>query len=399
MDRLDRLATYVDWFEPLHEIAMEQTGLGDFGEDPSYQTGLRVLLEAMDDYCDLSDMGLYAARLKFIHVLKQRLLAEQAFKEQPHILENPLARPLVITGLVRTGSTALHYLMARDPGRQHLQYWLAENPMARPPLASWSEQAGFQSSKANLDMMFQVAPKLKAIHYMAPDWPEECGHLLAQTFTDDGWPCTRRAPHYNAWYEGVDMVPSYRQHKKLLQLIGSNEPDKPWLLKYPVHMKHLDSFLQVYPDAQVIWTHRDPAVVMSSYVSLIAGFRELSVRPETIDRDDILREQMAIWAAGAERGMAARARYPQAQFYDVHFDDFMADPVQQVRKAYQHFGIDWTPACAAALQQWHTDNPQHKHGKHGHGEHTLALDRAQILERFAPYIEHFGVNTDRRAPR
>jgi hypothetical protein len=395
MERLNTTKKYAHWFEPLHDIAREQTGLEDFGADPSYQIGLRVLLSAMDDDCDLSDTGLYGAQLKLIHVLKQRLLAEQAFKDRPDVLGNAIVRPVVITGLVRTGSTALHYLMARDPGRQHLQYWLAENPMVRPALDTWSAQPGFQASRANLDMMFQVAPKLKAIHYMAADWPEECGHLLAHTFTDDAWPCTRSAPHYNAWYEGVDMVPSYRQHKKLLQLIGANEPDKPWLLKYPVHMKHLDSFLQVYPDAQVIWTHRDPAVVMSSYVSLIAGFRELSVRPETIDLDDILREQMEIWAVGAERGMAVRERYPAAQFYDVHFDQFMADPVAQVRKAYQHFGIDWTPACEGALQQWNEDNPQHKHGKHGHGDNKLALHRDQILERFAGYIDHFGVQVDR----
>jgi hypothetical protein len=394
MERLQQYKRYVDWFEPLHDIASERTGLDDFGADTSYRTGLRVILEALDDYCDLNELGLYAAPIKLVHMLEQRLLAEQAFKARPDILTASIDKPLVITGLVRTGSTALHYLMAQDPGRQHLQYWLAENPMPRPPVASWGEHANFQASRTALDMLYEASPKLKAIHYMAADWPEECGHLLAQTFTDDFWQCGRQTPHYNAWYEQADMVPSYRQHKKLLQWIGSQQADKPWLLKYPVHMKHMRSLLSVYPDARVIWTHRDPALVMSSYASLIQGFRELSVRPETLDRNGILKEQMEIWAAAAERAIEVRSEFPQAQFYDLHFEDLVADPVAQVRKAYQHFGIDWSPQCDSALRQWNADNPQHKHGKHSHRGEPLAIGYQQIRERFAAYIDRFGVNTD-----
>jgi hypothetical protein len=391
MERLQKLDKYVDWLVPLHDIAMEQTGLSDFGADASYRTGLGVILEAMDDYCDLDELGLYAAPIKLVHMLKQRLLAEQAFKAQPAMLERAIEKPLLITGLVRTGSTALHYLMARDPNRQHLQFWLADNPMPRPERASWEQHPNFQATKASLDMMYEASPKLKAIHYMAADWPEECGHLMAQTFTDDYWQCVRSAPHYNQWYEHCDMVPTYRQHKKLLQWIGSNDADKPWLLKYPVHMKHLKSFLTVYPDAQVIWTHRDPAVVMSSYASLIEGFREIGVRPETIDRNAILREQMEIWADGAQRAIEVRKQFPEAQFYDLHFEDFVDDSIAAVRKAYQQFDIAWTPECEAALCQWNEDNPQHKHGKHSHSEAQLELSNEQIRERFADYIDAFDV--------
>ena len=391
MERLQQCKKYVDWFEPLHTIASEQTGLSDFGADKSYQTGLRVILEALDDYCDLNELGLYAAPLRLVQNLKQRLLAEQAFKNNPAILEQQIEKPLLITGIVRTGSTALHYLMARDPNRQHLEYWLADNPMPRPSRDEWADHPNFVSTKASLEMMYETSPKLKAIHFLAAEWPGECGQLLSQTFTDDYWPGVRSTPYYNQWYEHCDMVPTYTQHKRLLQWIGSNEPEKPWLLKYPVNMRHLKSFLRVYPDARVIWTHRDPASIMSSYASMIEVLRGLSVRPETIDRNEILHEQMEIWAAGAERAMAVREQYPEAQFYDLHFADFVADPMAQVQKAYQQFGIDWTPECEAALRQWSEDNPQHKQGKHSHSGDQLALSREQIQERFASYINRFNV--------
>ncbi len=390
MERLSRIQRCVDWMEPLHDIAREATGLDDFG-DTHYLEGLRVLLEQYDMGCDLTPTGQYAVRHKLIHVLKSRLRTEQAFKNDPTIFDNPIEKPLVITGLVRTGSTALHYLAAADPARQALPYWLAEHPQPRPPESEWAAHPDFQASKAAIDMMWEIAPHLKAVHFMAADWPEEGGHLMAHNFTDDHWEGGLRVPHYLEWYRQVDMVETYRRHKKLLQLIGSTRRGMPWLLKYPVHMKHLKSFLEVYPDARVIWTHRDPSKVMSSYASLLAGFRSLN--SDNVDPDDIVREQMEVWAAGADRAIEVRREKNPAQFYDLYFDDFVGDPVGSVERIYQYFGIDWTSECEAALQAHRSANPQEKHGKHAHSLEAIEVGREAMLERFANYISHFDIQT------
>lgn len=389
MRRLKTIERFIDWIDPLHEIAMEKTGLSDFGEDKSYLTGLRVLLESEDIDCDLQVPHYFGYKL--VHVLEQRLLAEQAFKDRPEVLANNIERPLVITGMVRTGSTALQYLMGRDPDRQHLEYWMSERPQPRPPREAWETHPDFLATQARIDSMYKMAPETKSMHFAAADYPEECGHLMAQTFTDEYWQIGSRVPHYNAWYETADLVPTYRQHKKLIQLIGSNEPDKPWLLKYPVHLKHLKSFLSVYPDACVIWTHRDPASVLSSYTNMNVASRKLTVRPETIDRDDLFHEQLDVWAAGTKRAVEVRARYPEAQFYDLHFSDFVADPVGSVNHIYRHFDIEWTEECEAELSTWNDQNPQNKHGAHRHDAQPLPLSREQIQERFASYISACGV--------
>ncbi len=388
MERLEKIEKCVDWLEPLHDIAREETGLDDFG-DEHYLEGLKVLLEQFDIGCDLSPVGVFATRVKLIHCLKQRLLAEQAWKADPGVLDNPIEKPLLITGLVRTGSTALHYLLASDPNRQALPYWLSEHPQPRPPEDSWASNPDFVKSKESIDMTYEIDPSLKAIHFMAPDWPEECGHLMAQNFTDDHWEGALRVPHYIAWYEKKNLIETYRRHKKLLQLIGSTQPEKPWLIKYPVHMKHLRSFLEVYPDARVIWTHRDPSNVMSSYASLLAGFRSLN--SNSVDYEDIVREQMEIWAAGADRAIEVRAEKDPAQFYDLHFDDYVADPVAAAQKIYDHFGIEWTDEAEAAMRTHHAENQQGKHGKHDHSLQKVETSREAMLERFANYIDHFGV--------
>jgi hypothetical protein len=325
-------------------------------------------------------------------MLEQRLKAEQAFKENPAILETSIKKPLVITGMVRTGSTALQYLAGQDNTRQHMNYWLSERPQPRPPREQWADHPDFKATQARIDGLYERAPEQKSMHFAAADYPEECGHLLAQTFTDEYWQICSKVSHYNKWYEHCDMVPSYQQHKKLLQLIASSCPDVPWTLKYPVHLKHLKSFLKVYPDAQIIWTHRDPAQVMQSYANMNATSRLLSVRPETLDRDDLHLEQVEVWADATERALEIRAQYPQAQFYDIHFNDYMADPVGSLLGAYKYFGIECSDETEQAFHAWNNDNPQHKHGKHKHGQApTLKMSREAVRERFAPYIKASGV--------
>lgn len=391
MRRLKGCEKFIDWVDPLHEIAMENTGLSDFGKDKSYLIGLRKLLEQQDEFCDLRMPIGYSMKLFFM--LEQRLKAEQRFKDNPEFLDIKIEKPLVITGMVRTGSTAMQHLAAGDPNRQHLEYWMSQFPQPRPLRETWEEHEDFQSCQARLDELYKRVPETKAMHFNAAHIPDECAHLMAQTFTDEYWQICSRVPLYNEWYEHCDMVPTYNQHKKLLQMIGSNEPQKPWTLKYPVHLKHLKSFMQVYPDARIIWTHRDPASVLSSYTNMNATNRAMSVREETLDRDDLLHEQMEVWADGTARAVEVREQFPDSQFVDVHFDDFVANPVAQMERAYKHLGIVWTPEAEQGMTQWHQEHPRDKHGTHKHTDaKPLAYSRKKIQERFSTYISACDVS-------
>jgi hypothetical protein len=192
------------------------------------------------------------------------------------------------------------------------------------------------------------------------------------------------------------MLPTYRRHRDLLKLIGSPYPARPWLLKYPVHMRYLDSFLEVYPDACIIQTHRDPASVFPSYLSLITGFRALAEKD--IDPREIAHRQVDLWASGAEHAIEVRRTRDPKQFYDLHFADFMADPIQAVKNIHAHFGRELSPAGEEKLRAWHTGNPQHKHGRHEYSRASedVGIGRGEILERFQRYMDHFGMQPEER---
>ena len=78
-------------------------------------------------------------------------------------------------------------------------------------------------------------------------------------------------PSYAQWCEDEDPVPAYRHMANLLRLIGWSQQEsslRPWILKTPQHMLDLPALLEVFPDARLIFTHRDPKQFVASAASL-----------------------------------------------------------------------------------------------------------------------------------
>jgi len=375
----------------LQRAAVARAGSDDFG-DSYYEEGLEVVLDAYDHEARFSEVGRRIAYHGIVDILAKRLRSEQLLKQNPGVRETAIRRPIIITGLVRTGSTALHHLIGQDPAIQVIEYWLGNFPQPRPPRAEWDTHPDYQTCAKELELMYAADPELRKIHWMIPDGAEECRHFLAQSFTDDFFEVNATVPSYIRWYEGRHMTEAYERHRRLLQLVGSTSPERPWVLKYPVHMKHLAALFAVYPDACIVQTHRDPSQVLSSYISLVAGFR--GIYEQDINREAIAREQLAVWANGIERGLAVRQQRDPAQFYDLHFRSFRADPVGSVRRIYEHFGLPFSEESERRLTAWTQQNPEGSTGQHEHSMSGIGLTRDAILDRFTRYMEYFDITPE-----
>ena len=116
---------WADREQELHERARAcEGGADDFG-DPSYLEPLRILLDSYDHEARFTRTGKVMAEYFLVNILRGRLRAERWWDLRPSALDVPIERPIIITGLVRTGSTALHYLMGSNPDTQCLAYWLS----------------------------------------------------------------------------------------------------------------------------------------------------------------------------------------------------------------------------------------------------------------------------------
>jgi hypothetical protein len=380
--------SFRDAEEELHEAARRATGLDDFGGDDHLE-GLRTLLTALDEEASLSPLGEQVVRGMIVDALASRLFSEHGFSHHPECAEAAVARPLVIIGLPRTGTTALHHLLAQDPRLQGLERWLAATPKPRPPREAWGEDPQFRECDGRMKLVYERSPDLKAIHFMAADLVDECWYLLSQSFCHGSWEANVDVPSYSRWYALRDARPDYRRHRRNLQLIGHREPERRWLLKDATHLHHMDAFLDIYPDALVVQTHRDPVEAVASVCSLCWSAR----RPLNEKADPVAfgRETLALWERAILRSMEVRRGRDEKQFFDLSFVRFRSDPLGSIRDIYRHFELPYDEQAATRMRAFRDVNPPGRHGAHAYSLEDWGLRADSIAERLRPYVEAFDV--------
>jgi len=366
--------------EPLHEAAREATGYSDFGPD-EYREGLGVLLRACEQESNLTTIGRLTIKGQVLASLQGRLHSEAGFERHPEIGAGPIERPLLIVGMPRTASTTLHRMLARDPMLQGLEMWLAESPMPRPPRAEWPDIPAFAECDARTSALYDAAPEMRAIHDMDADEVDECWHLLRQSFGSVTFECSFRVPSYSRWWAESDMGPAYRRYRRNLQLIGLNEPGTRWLLKDATHMFHLERFCEVFPDACVVTTMRDPVKMIPSVTSLTA----VGLRTAVADFDPhaLGRAQLELWTRGLGQIETVCGALPPERFYRMDFDDFQSDPIAEIHRIYDHFGLELSQEAESAMRDWRITNQRGRHGAHDYSAEAYGLTEEEIRAAFA----------------
>lgn len=378
-DRIDEV------IESLHDQAVTATGLTDFG-DGHYLEGIRMFVEDLLTTPGLDDGRLNGvARALAGGILADRLRTQEAWRAHPDALAMPLERPIVITGIPRSGTTALHQLLAMDPRFQVVEKWLINDPRPRPPRERWTEFPRYEQAIAALEL---VPESLRRSHFVHPDDADECLLPMAQSFVSNWFGSMATLPSYDKWLLAQDMGPSLRRYADFLRLVGSTSPERAWLLKNPSHVLCLDELFAVYPEACVIQTHRDPQAAIASVVSTIGAGGELIgyQRPPA----EIARREIALWSEGMRRSTAAR-NGRKGSFCDVDYRDFSSDPMNIVRRIYHSFAIELPEPVERSMSQWVIDHPRGRHGEHTYDARALGVDHEAIDEAFGPYIEEYNL--------
>lgn len=375
--------TNVGTVDDLHASATKLVGLDDFGtDDDNYREALGVLLDAYRDEADLTELGSKMNRFFLRGALVARLLSEASWKQHPEHADIAIDRPIFVTGLPRTGTTALHRLLGADPAHQGLQMWLAEYPQPRPPRDTWDTNPIFQQLQAQFTRHHEENPGYTGVHFMTADELEECWQLLRQSLHSVSYETLAHVPSYAQWLTGQDWGPSYQRHRRNLQLIGLNDADKRWVLKNPSHLFALDAIMATYPDALVIQCHRPAETIMASMCSLAqhttAGWSNTFVGAQ------IGADQMESWSRGLARFNTERAKHDPAQFYDMDYFDFVTDPVATVERIYRHFDLPFTEAARLAIEksQVHSQSGP-RAPKHTYALADYGLTADEVKERFA----------------
>jgi len=367
----------------LHDEAMRATGESDFG-DPRYLDALRVLLRAYDEESRLGPEGREAMWETLRGQLASRLFSNARFVEHADRLRYAIERPIVVTGMSRTGTTALHKLLAADPESQCLEYWLGSEPDVRPPRASWATHPGYRASVAALKRIYAHAPEIEKIHSMQPDEADECRLLFLQDFLGFTYSMNATLPSYEAWLLEQDMRAPYLRYRDNLKLIGANEPEKRWVLKNSSHLWALEDLYAALPGACVVHTHRNPVELIPSLSSLVHRMRNIYEpgAPKAV----VGRQMLELWSGVIATNMASRAKVDMPVF-DLHFETFTNDPIGSLRAIYDFFGFSWDARVERDVRAWADQNKRGHAGEHRYSASEYGLSEAEIESRFGEYIE------------
>jgi len=368
--------------------ASARTGLTDIG-DRSVLEGLERLLQSYASEARYTERGAQMAHDDLVAYMATRMQIEDWLAGHPELLEAPVEKPLFVFGLPRTGTTLAINLLAADPARRSFLRWEIYEPI--PPARPEELHAGrrYAEQQAKCEMALQYMPQIAAIHMEFADSPTECQFLMTTSFCAQVYEAQADIPSYRHWFlHEADYLPAFRFHKRTLQALQHHAKGQ-WTLKNPWHPLFLDALTEVYPDARLVMTHRDPAEVVGSCCSLIKYVRQ--IYSDDVDLKGIGESFMDTFRVMIDRTRAFKAKHGAGAIHDVQYADTVRDPIGTVRKIYDAVGDAFTPAAEQAMQGYMADNPKGKHGRHEYDLAEYGLSTDEVHERFRDYIEDYDI--------
>jgi hypothetical protein len=371
----------------LLSIAERQTGLNDFG-DHRFLQSMAFLLESVEQEAKLNALGRCIFFEHVVQLLRNRLYLELDWKLNPSSSLRRIPKPVFITGLPRTGTTLLHALLAQDteifaaPLTWEVIY---------PSAAQGDDHRRIRRTEHQLRWFELLVPGLKAIHPVAAELPQECVAIMSHCFMSEEFDTMFDLPGYESWLEEQDQHQVYSFHKRFLQHLRPDRDERRFVLKAPAHLRSIEAILDVYPDAHIVHTYRDPIEVLPSLSNLIVtlkGAFSYNINPYEVGPSAV-----DYCVRNLRKFFASTERLPSILWTDVAYLDLVRNPMDVVRRIYARLGEHLTLEAEAKMERFLAENPQGKFGRHVYSLADFGFQSEAIEEQFRFYTERFDLDT------
>ena len=378
------------------DAARAATGLSDFGA-PDFKERLGLWLQSIAEDKGLTGLGRGGLFQDCIRLASNRLKVEALLKRHPEILDIKIDRPIIIAGLPRSGTTHLVNIISADSRLRHMPLWESQEPV--PSVADieavkrGETDPRFVRARDGWGQFEAILPYMPAMHEMAPDHTHEEIELQAIDFGSYNLEWLSRPHRWRENYYATDQTPRYAYSKKVLQILTWYKGPNRWVLKSPQHMEQLAAMKNVFPDATLVITHRDPLAVIQSAVTMLAYGDRIRRNPADPHAT------AGYWIDRIEHLLRAcvnqRAFWDKHQSMDVLFHEYMKDENAVLRKVYEVADLPMTAQAEAEMKAYIAANPR---GKHGRVQYDLAgdfgVDIKQLRDRFQFYFDKFPVERE-----
>ncbi len=374
----------------LVERAIHETGLFDFGTD-EFRKPMELLIDSLEHEARLNPVGRFLAQQSLLRILKNRLMAEELFRNHPEINDMKIASPVIVMGLARAGTTRLHRLLACDPSFHHISSWESWNPVPWPESFTRRPDPRIAVIEKGLKFVLYMSPGIAAVHPLDVHAPEEELGLLQHSFSSQLWEVTAAVPSFTRWMEQHSQLFSYEYMLRLLRLVAwfRGIDGGTWVLKSPNHMQHFAEMAEVFPDARLVYTHRDPVRCTGSMCSV--AWNGMVRDTDRLDAAGVGAEWFRKVDIMLRRSEEGRSFFPKGQVVDLLYKDLNEDPIGQIRKVYSFLGKQLSREAERAMRHWLADNGRHAQGPHRYRLQDFGLDKDSVESRFDWYRKKYSI--------
>jgi hypothetical protein len=383
----------------VRDDAQRKESLTDWGPG-DFEHSLGVLL---DDYAaaDLNMVGAHILRSGIVHSLRMRLRTQEWIRRHPEILQERIAAPTVVVGMMRSGTTLLQRLLAADPRFNCAHGWEVVEAAPRLDHPFTGVDPRIAVSEAREAKSRELAPELFVIHPMYAREAEEEIVFLADAFLSHVPESGAHLPLYRSWLDEQDFTPAYDYLHRMLQFLqwqkrqrfsGGHQPPERWVLKSPAHLGYLDVLRAQFGDLHIVHMHRDPRATIASGASLNSTLH--AMHADSVDRQRVGAQWLQRMGWTNDRAMAVRESWASekggesARVTDIGFGDAVADPIGQVARVYDAIDLPLTAEAETAMRLWLKERPREA-ARPPYALGDFGLLPEQVDERFAVYNKRF----------
>ena len=334
----------------LLETAKRNTGLSDFGPE-EWREPFEVLVKALGEEAELNLFGRLMTRSDLLIWLQERLQIEDAFRRHPEIEAEVIEAPVFIVGQPRSGTSILFEMLSQDAQFGAPMNWEIMFPCPPPEAATYRDDPRIAKAQHLLTQWHRVAPTFLSMHELGATIPNECKVAMNCTFVSDNLTGVFQVPSYYAWLMKADLTYPYAYYRRMLQLLQWRNPRRHWLLKSPSHVWSLPVLFKVFPDARIVYTHRDPIKTQASVTNLLGTIywmrSDKAFDAAAFER--VFQPQSIAVGMNLVIDQIERGEIPRAQIHDFQFADLISRPVEAVRSLYERAGLSWSAGAQAAM--------------------------------------------------
>jgi len=361
----------------------------------SWREGLGVFLADLARSRTMRPGAREATEAFVVATLRARFAMEAWHAAHPAAAASPVTRPLIVLGMPRAGTTFLVNLFSLDPQRRMHWHWEGNRELPPAEAVHLHDDPRIAMRVGEVEALIENGFLPLNHHVERGDEPTECFWQMQQDFKSFSLLIHTQVPDYFEWWlHHADMTAAYAYHRRYLQALQSAAPGA-WTLKFPSHALAIAEIIATYPDSLIVYTHRDPIKPVGSTCSLNA--HPLSMTNSDVDLAMVGYQVSGILAASAQRMIAARDRHSDHAFHDIHYRDFVRDPMATIRALYAFQGLELSDVVARAMQAAiaRHDGARSDAAPHVYRLADYGLDEAAIDRLFGDYIARFDIALER----